>query len=69
MPEPTLTELSDALRASWAADDLTREQFRDGEVISGARPVHRPAGPPKWRNEAYQLMRQRVGERLATRLP
>ncbi|WP_034592803.1 YunG family protein [Hamadaea tsunoensis] len=49
--------------------DLTREQFRSAEVISGARPVQRPAGPLKRRNDEYRLLRRRVAERLGQPLP
>ncbi|GIF49203.1 hypothetical protein DFJ67_7851 [Asanoa ferruginea] len=44
--------------------DLTRSQFRLGQVISGARPVPRPVGRPKRRYAEYELLRQRVDARL-----
>jgi hypothetical protein len=44
--------------------DLTRSQFRLGQVISGARAVPRPAGRPKRRYAEYELLRQRVDARL-----
>ncbi|MEU3777455.1 hypothetical protein AB0F11_30535 [Streptomyces sp. NPDC032472] len=45
--------------------DLTREQFRRGQVVTEGRLMGpRPQGrlPRRW--EEYQLLRQRVGERL-----
>ncbi|ARQ69401.1 YunG family protein [Streptomyces marincola] len=42
--------------------DLTREQFRQGQTISGARVVPRPPGPPRRRAAAYRLLRQRVAD-------
>ncbi|MEW2413246.1 hypothetical protein AB0953_05935 [Streptomyces sp. NPDC046866] len=45
--------------------DLTREQFRRGQVVAEGRPVGpRPPGrlPRRW--EEYQLLRRRVGDRL-----
>ncbi|MFF9193978.1 hypothetical protein ACF09L_02105 [Streptomyces sp. NPDC014779] len=44
--------------------DLTREQFRQGEVISAARTVERPPGRPAHRWEDYLLLRTRVAARL-----
>ncbi|HTF10448.1 MAG TPA: hypothetical protein VK659_19975 [Asanoa sp.] len=44
--------------------DLTREQFRLGQVVGGARVVARPAGRPKRRYAEYELLRQRVNARL-----
>ncbi|HEU5426758.1 MAG TPA: hypothetical protein VFU74_07790 [Actinocrinis sp.] len=40
--------------------DLTREQFREGEIVSAARAVARPPGPLPRRWEAYLLLRERV---------
>jgi hypothetical protein len=40
--------------------DLTREQFRHGEVVSAGRVVVRPPGPFRRRNDAYLLFRSRV---------
>ncbi|UCM89519.1 YunG family protein [Streptomyces marincola] len=42
--------------------DLTREQFRQGQTISGSRVVPRPPGPPRRRAAAYRLLRQRVAD-------
>ncbi|WOI61177.1 alpha/beta fold hydrolase [Streptomyces fradiae] len=49
---------------SGAEVDLTREQFRDGETVTGARAVERPAGrlPRRW--DAYLRLRERVERRL-----
>lgn len=44
--------------------DLTRDQFRDGQVISAARVVARPPGRPPRRDAEYQLLRRRVAGRL-----
>lgn len=44
--------------------DLTREQFRDGQVVSGARVVVRPAAQPRRRAEEYALLRDRVSGHL-----
>ena len=44
--------------------DLTREQFRDGQVITSPRVVVRPPGPPARRNREYELLRERVSARL-----
>jgi hypothetical protein len=44
--------------------DLTRDQFRTGQVISAARVVPRPAGRPPRRDAEYQLLRRRVADRL-----
>lgn len=41
--------------------DLTRSQFRDGQVISAARVVRRPPGRPKRRYDEYLLLKQRAG--------
>lgn len=46
--------------------DLTREQFRDGEVVVGRRVIERPPGPLRRRNEEYELFRRRVRERLGS---
>jgi hypothetical protein len=43
---------------------LTREQFRDGQVVTGARVVRRPPTPPRYRNEEYLRLRRRVADRL-----
>jgi len=48
--------------------DLTREQFRRGQVLAGARAVRRPARRPLRRHREYQLLRQRVAAHLG-RLP
>ncbi|KUJ67974.1 hypothetical protein ACZ90_23550 [Streptomyces albus subsp. albus] len=44
--------------------DLTQDQFRRGQLVSGRRPVERPAGrlPRRW--EEYRRLRSRVGEKL-----
>ncbi|GAA2383904.1 hypothetical protein GCM10010420_02580 [Streptomyces glaucosporus] len=44
--------------------DLTREQFRRGETVTGARTVERPPGPLPRRRDEYLLLRRRVAERL-----
>ncbi|MEV7420023.1 hypothetical protein [Streptomyces sp. NPDC089919] len=44
--------------------DLTREQFRRGEVISAAEVVRRPPGPLPRRWAEYLLLRERVAEKL-----
>jgi hypothetical protein len=44
--------------------DLTREQFRRGQVITAARVVQRPAGRPARRYHEYLLLRERVAARL-----
>jgi hypothetical protein len=44
--------------------DLTREQFRCGQVVTGARVVKRPAGPLPRRGNEYALLRDRVAARL-----
>ncbi|HWG98516.1 MAG TPA: hypothetical protein VNV66_04140 [Pilimelia sp.] len=44
--------------------DLTRDQFRNGQVVVGARVVARPAGRPKRRYREYLLLRERVAARL-----
>ncbi|MBT2367009.1 alpha/beta hydrolase [Streptomyces sp. ISL-10] len=46
--------------------DLTREQFRVGEVVTGRRIVPRPVGRPLRRAEEYGLLRGRVEARLGT---
>ncbi|WP_142212361.1 hypothetical protein [Streptomyces sp. SLBN-118] len=45
--------------------DLTREQFRGGQRVTGGRVVTRPPGrlPRRW--EEYQLLRRRVMARLS----
>ncbi|WP_163508386.1 YunG family protein [Fodinicola acaciae] len=40
--------------------DLTREQFRAEEIVSGGKVVVRPAGPPKRCREQYETLRDRV---------
>ncbi|MFD7641731.1 hypothetical protein ACFV4P_13860 [Kitasatospora sp. NPDC059795] len=49
---------------SGAELDLTREQFRDGQLVTAARVVERPPGRPPRRWEEYLLLRERVGARL-----
>ncbi|MEJ8643649.1 hypothetical protein WKI68_24315 [Streptomyces sp. MS1.HAVA.3] len=44
--------------------DLTREQFRRGETVTPGRVVERPGGRLRRRWEEYQLLRQRVIEKL-----
>lgn len=44
--------------------DLTREQFRDGQIVTEGRVIIRPAGPPQRRREEYELLRRRVEEKL-----
>ncbi|MFD9353646.1 alpha/beta fold hydrolase [Streptomyces sp. NPDC060031] len=44
--------------------DLTREQFRRGEAVTPGRVVKRPYGRLSRRWEEYQLLRQRVIDRL-----
>ncbi|MEE1939553.1 hypothetical protein V1L54_09010 [Streptomyces sp. TRM 70361] len=44
--------------------DLTREQFRRGETVTGARGVERPVGSSHRRRAEYLLLRGRVAERL-----
>jgi hypothetical protein len=46
--------------------DLTREQFRDGQVVTEGRVVQRPPGPLRRRNEEYERFRRRVRERLGS---
>ncbi|WP_461028889.1 YunG family protein [Streptomyces sparsus] len=45
--------------------DLTRDQFRLGQVIGPGRVVRRPAGrlPRRW--DAYQLLRRRFRQQLS----
>jgi hypothetical protein len=45
--------------------DLTREQFRDGQVVTPGREVTRPPGPPPRRQPEYELLRARVMSRLS----
>lgn len=40
--------------------DLTREQFRDGQIVTASRVVKRPTGRPARRYEEYRLLRARV---------
>ncbi|MBW5485690.1 alpha/beta fold hydrolase [Streptomyces bambusae] len=44
--------------------DLTREQFRRGEVVTPGRIVKRPPGRLRRRWDEYQLLRRRVIEKL-----
>jgi hypothetical protein len=44
--------------------DLTREQFREGEVVAPPIVMHRLAPLPNRLAEKYVLLRSRVGERL-----
>lgn len=40
--------------------DLTREQFRTEEIVSGGQAVERPPGPPRRCRQQYDLLRSRV---------
>lgn len=44
--------------------DLTREQFRLGQIITSPEVRHRPSGPLPRRWEEYLLLRSRVEARL-----
>jgi hypothetical protein len=44
--------------------DLTYEQFQNGQVVTNARVVQRPAGPLPRRGEEYALLRDRVAAHL-----
>ncbi|MCO5972339.1 YunG family protein [Actinoallomurus soli] len=44
--------------------DLTRDQFRDGQVITEIRVVERPRPQPRRRSHEYELLRDRVAARL-----
>ncbi|RSO45403.1 hypothetical protein DMH15_08560 [Streptomyces sp. WAC 06725] len=44
--------------------DLTREQFRLGQVVTEGRAAQRPAGRPAPRWDEYELLRDRVRSRL-----
>lgn len=44
--------------------DLTREQFRCGEIVSAGRPFARPPGPPARRAAECVLLRERVAAQL-----
>ncbi|QIS09081.1 YunG family protein [Nocardia arthritidis] len=44
--------------------DLTREQFRLGEIVKGADAVERPKGPTRHRWAEYLRLRQRVSKHL-----
>ncbi|EPD91322.1 hypothetical protein HMPREF1486_05258 [Streptomyces sp. HPH0547] len=44
--------------------DLTRDQFREGQVVTEGVSVPRPVGRPLRRSEEYTLLRARVLERL-----
>jgi 8-oxo-dGTP pyrophosphatase MutT (NUDIX family) len=48
--------------------DLTREQFRPGEIVTGGEPVHVPEGPPHRLRGQHALLRHRVLAALG-RLP
>ncbi|MFJ8433880.1 hypothetical protein ACIQ9P_21530 [Kitasatospora sp. NPDC094019] len=50
--------------ASGVELDLTREQFRHGQTVGGARVVVRPEGPTRRRWEEYLLLRERVAAHL-----
>lgn len=50
--------------ASGIEVDLTREQFRQGQVITAARVVQRPASKPARRYREYLLLRDRVAAQL-----
>ena len=45
--------------------DLSSGQFVEGEVVAGARVVHRPSEVPPQGAEAYLVLRQRVERLLA----
>jgi hypothetical protein len=45
--------------------DLTRQQFRSGQVVTPGRMVIRPPGPLRRRHSEYELLRQRVMSGLA----
>ncbi|MEU7184725.1 hypothetical protein [Streptomyces sp. NPDC045470] len=44
--------------------DLTHEQFKRGQVVSGSRAVQRPVGRPPRRGDEYELLRDRVWRTL-----
>jgi hypothetical protein len=44
--------------------DLTREQFRSGQVVTPGRLVKRPPGPLRRRQHDYELLRRRVMTRV-----
>jgi hypothetical protein len=44
--------------------DLTREQFRHGQVVTSGQMVARPTGRPVRRQREYELFRRRVLQRL-----
>jgi uncharacterized protein len=44
--------------------DLTREQFRHGQIVTAQRVVKRPDGRPARRYEEYRLLRSRVSAHL-----
>jgi hypothetical protein len=46
--------------ASGVEIDLTRDQFRNGQVISPPRALRRPEEPPRRRNDEYLRLRRRV---------
>jgi hypothetical protein len=52
--------------ASGIEIDLTREQFRLGQVVTAARLVERPPGPLPRRWAEYELLRDRVAARLGS---
>lgn len=44
--------------------DLTYEQFKLGQMVSGSRAVPRPVGRPPRRGDEYELLRGRVWQAL-----
>lgn len=50
--------------ASGIEIDLTREQFREGQIVATPRVVKRPDGRPARRYEEYKLLRARVSAHL-----
>lgn len=50
--------------AGGVAIDLTREQFRLGQVVTPGRTVTRPPGPARRRQREYELFRDRALRRL-----
>jgi hypothetical protein len=55
--------------ASGVELDLTFEQYRQGQRVTGARVVRRPPGPLSRRRQEYELLRERVAARLGRPLP
>lgn len=45
--------------------DMTFDQFRPDEVVTAARSLARPSGPPKRCREQYDTLRRRVLDQLA----